>query len=99
MKFTSIITLLSLAYPGAVAFHSPLVRQATPVTVVLAAQMNGWTPDENEFAYGLPGKVAPFTGGFDPANFASRTSLDDMKTFRESEVTHGRVAMLAGMFH
>merc|ERR1712159_95484 len=32
-------------------------------------------------------------GDFDPAGFTSELSLDEVKRYREAEVTHGRVAM------
>jgi Chlorophyll A-B binding protein len=95
MKLLIAAATLALALPTAVAFQAP---STTKASTALGAQMNGWTPSENQFAYGLPGKVAPFTEGFDPFNIAGRASLDDMKSFRESEVTHGRVAMLAGTY-
>lgn len=59
--------------------------------------LNGWVPSENEFAWGLPGKVAPFAEGFDPLGFTNLASLGEMKRYREAEVTHGRVAMLAAL--
>merc|ERR1712070_949183 len=34
-------------------------------------------------------------GGFDPFNFASRADKAEMTKFREAELKHGRVAMLA----
>jgi hypothetical protein len=46
------------------------------------------TPEE------LPGIVAPL-GFFDPLDFASRASGPTMRRYREAEVTHGRVGMLA----
>ena len=46
------------------------------------------------FAYGLPGALDP-VGDFDPAGFTERASLEEMKMYREAEVTHGRVSMLA----
>jgi len=52
------------------------------------------TPNESEFAYGLPGTLDPVPF-FDPAGFASEASLEDIKMYREAEVTHGRVSMLA----
>jgi len=55
---------------------------------------NGWAPDESKFAYGLPGSVAPIPE-FDPLGFAKGATLGQMKRYREAEVTHGRVAMLA----
>jgi len=51
-------------------------------------------PDESEFAYGLPGSLDPVPF-FDPAGFATDATLEDMKMYREAEVTHGRVSMLA----
>lgn len=87
--------IIALAAQNGFAFHLKSVSKSPSA---LAAQMNGWTPSDSQFAYGLPGKVAPFSEGFDPFNIASRSSLDDMKSFRESEVTHGRVAMLAGKY-
>merc|ERR1719258_1721 len=61
-----------------------------------AASLNGWVPDESKFAYGLPGTLAPVPD-FDPLGFAERATLDEMKRYREAEVTHGRVAMLAAI--
>eukprot|EP00527_Entomoneis_sp_CCMP2396_P001849 CAMPEP_0198154826 /NCGR_PEP_ID=MMETSP1443-20131203/68810_1 /TAXON_ID=186043 /ORGANISM="Entomoneis sp., Strain CCMP2396" /LENGTH=302 /DNA_ID=CAMNT_0043821541 /DNA_START=159 /DNA_END=1067 /DNA_ORIENTATION=- len=59
------------------------------------APINGWVPKEDYTLWGLPGAVAP-TGYFDPLGFAQRgTPLNDCKRFREAEVQHGRVAMLA----
>lgn len=63
-----------------------------PVPVVLA--INGWVPDKALPAYGLPGALAP-VGFFDPLGFAEKANLPTMKRYREAEVTHGRVAMLA----
>jgi len=56
---------------------------------------NGWTPESSEMAWGLPGKIAPFAEGFDPLGLSKDLSIDEAKRYRESEVTHGRVAMLA----
>jgi light-harvesting complex I chlorophyll a/b binding protein 1 len=51
-------------------------------------------PDQSEFAWGLPGTLDPVPF-FDPAGFATDASLEDIKMYREAEVTHGRVSMLA----
>jgi hypothetical protein len=56
--------------------------------------INGWTADPTEFCAGLTGSVAPF-GEFDPLGFLKDMSVGDIKRLRESEVTHGRVGMLA----
>ena len=55
--------------------------------------INGWTPDANQFAYGLPGSIAPIAD-FDPLGFAASASLEKMKGYREAELQHGR-----GTFH
>merc|ERR1712087_772864 len=61
------------------------------------APINGWIPDSSKECYGLPGAVAP-TGYFDPIGFAQKgISLNDVKRYREAEVQHGRVAMIASV--
>lgn len=42
----------------------------------------------------LPGAIAP-VGFFDPLGFAEKADENTMKRYREAELTHGRVAMLA----
>jgi len=42
----------------------------------------------------LPGAVAPL-GFFDPLNLATKADINTLKRYREAELTHGRVAMLA----
>jgi hypothetical protein len=42
----------------------------------------------------LPGVIAP-VGFFDPLGFAEKADENTMKRYREAELTHGRVAMLA----
>mmetsp|Transcript_29872 Transcript_29872/g.45816 ORF Transcript_29872/g.45816 Transcript_29872/m.45816 type:complete len:273 (+) Transcript_29872:275-1093(+) len=62
-----------------------------------AASINGWTPDANKPCYGLPGAIAP-TGYFDPLGFSQAgISLNEVKRYREAEVQHGRVAMIAAV--
>lgn len=46
------------------------------------------------FAYGLPGSLDP-APEFDPFGFAKDADLGTMKRYREAELQHGRVAMLA----
>ena len=48
----------------------------------------------SDFCYGLPGNIAP-AGDFDPANFLEGKSKLEVMRFREAEITHGRVGMLA----
>jgi len=50
-------------------------------------------PPAPKFCLGLAGSSAPFTQ-FDPLNFLEGKSANQIKLYRESELTHGRVAML-----
>jgi hypothetical protein len=59
-------------------------------------EVNGWTADPDKFCAGLPGSSAPFRE-FDPLNLIKSYSVEETKRYRESEVTHGRVAMLASL--
>merc|ERR1719469_791703 len=56
--------------------------------------INGWTADPDAFCAGLPGALSPL-GDFDPAGFTKDLSVQEIKRYREAEVTHGRVSMLA----
>ena len=49
---------------------------------------------DKEFCFGLPGALAP-VGNFDPANLLEGTSKKEVYRWREAELTHGRVGMLA----
>merc|ERR1719453_737514 len=48
------------------------------------------------FAYGLPGG-SNILGEFDPAGFLDGKDEDTVFKYREAELTHGRVAMLASL--
>jgi len=89
MKFSLVVSLL---LPAASAFVTPKSIAASKTSI--ANDLNGWQPDPNEFAFGLPGALDP-VGNFDPLNISENTSLSQMKQYREAETTHGRVAMLA----
>ena len=50
----------------------------------------------------MPGISQPFPNIFDPLTFlsnagSSNTAVRDLKRWRESEITHGRVAMLVSL--
>jgi len=50
-------------------------------------------PPAPKFCMGMAGSSAPFPD-FDPLNFADGQTANQLKLYRESELTHGRVAML-----
>jgi len=90
------LSVLALLAGSATAF-APSKHQAsrTSFTTKLYS-LNGWKPDPNKFAYGLPGSIAPVPD-FDPLNFAEGADLERMKQFREAETQHGRAAMLGAL--
>jgi hypothetical protein len=59
-------------------------------------KVNGWVADPTKFCAGLPGNTFPL-GDFDPLELTKDMSVEEIKRYRESEVTHGRVAMLASL--
>merc|ERR1719311_1441531 len=86
---------LALIAP-ATAFVAPSARAVARAAPLQANSLplNGWEPDSSKFAYGLPGTLDPVPD-FDPAGLSAEVSLEDIKLWREAEVTHGRVSMLA----
>ena len=84
---------LALALFHTAAAFAPSARRA-PSRIAPSASLNGWSPDSNEFAYGLPGSLDPVPF-FDPAGFCGEKTVDEVKMLREAEVTHGRISMLA----
>jgi light-harvesting complex I chlorophyll a/b binding protein 1 len=45
----------------------------------------------------MPGISAPFSDVFDPAGFTDRVTVKELRRYREAELTHGRVSMLAAL--
>jgi len=72
-----------------VAMQAPSFQEAGAVEKAAeAAAASG------EFCYGLPGAVAPFEK-FDPFNLLEGKSFEEVRTWREAELAHARVGMLA----
>lgn len=72
----------------------PKVEVPAAAADVTTIAINGWVPDNTLPCYGLPGATAPL-GFFDPVGFTKDMDLNGVKRFREAEVMHGRVAMMA----
>lgn len=79
--------LASTLLGSATAFVAPTIAPITNARTNTVA-MNAFT------AADLPGALSPM-GFFDPLGFAERADEKTLKRYREAEVTHGRVAMLA----
>lgn len=70
-------------------------QEEPEIVAPIVAPINGWVPSASLPLYGLPGAVAPL-GYFDPMGFSQEgITLNEVKRYREAEVMHGRVAMLA----
>eukprot|EP00879_Flechtneria_rotunda_P019403 GHRR01020380.1.p1 GENE.GHRR01020380.1~~GHRR01020380.1.p1 ORF type:complete len:176 (+),score=77.37 GHRR01020380.1:129-656(+) len=67
------------------------LRAAAPETAPAVTQ------DGHEYAKTLPGISQPFPDMFDPAGFTRGAKVRDIRRWRESEIVHGRVAMLAAL--
>jgi len=80
--------MLYAAAAAALAFRAPsnMPKRANVKATV--------SSESSEFAYGLPGNIAP-AGNFDPANILEGKSKGEVMRLREAEITHGRVGMLA----
>jgi len=50
---------------------------------------------KGDFCYGMVGTVAPFEEGFDPFGYSEGATFEQVRTWREAELAHGRVGMLA----
>ena len=98
--FTSMMGVTSAFAPNArsnAATHlrvADIAPEATPEKPKQWPKVNGWVADPSKFCAGLPGSTAPL-GQFDPMGACKNISIEEIKRYRESEVTHGRVAMLA----
>lgn len=87
----------AIAFPiflSSVAAFAPNSLKASSSSLGAYPTVNGWTANENAFCAGLPGALAPM-GDFDPLGFTEDLPVQEIKRFREAEVTHGRVSMLA----
>ena len=82
--------LLASTFGAAAAFQAPA---ASKVTSSLQAMYN---PSSFDDVQSLPGILNP-TGFFDPAGLSNDVSASELKRYREAELTHGRVAMLASL--
>ena len=82
--------LLASTFGAAAAFQAPAASKATSSLKAV------YNPSSFDDVQSLPGILEP-TGFFDPAGFSEGVSSSELKRYREAELTHGRVAMLASL--
>eukprot|EP00239_Pterosperma_sp_CCMP1384_P001635 CAMPEP_0197857068 /NCGR_PEP_ID=MMETSP1438-20131217/29792_1 /TAXON_ID=1461541 /ORGANISM="Pterosperma sp., Strain CCMP1384" /LENGTH=250 /DNA_ID=CAMNT_0043472761 /DNA_START=119 /DNA_END=871 /DNA_ORIENTATION=+ len=68
----------------------------SPKKKTIGGRKTGAGKKAEEFCFGLPGNTAPM-GDFDPLKFSVGKDENTIKRYREAELTHGRVAMLASV--
>jgi hypothetical protein len=95
--------MLSLA-SSSLAFSAPLtlapraqirMQESPGFQDAAALEKESIAADKSgEFCYGQPGSIAPFEE-FDPFNFLDGKTYDQVRTWREAELAHARVGMLA----
>jgi hypothetical protein len=82
MKFSfTAATLLAIA--GSASAFAPVSNNARATSTSLQASLDS-----------LPGALPP-VGAWDPLGFSEKADEATLKRYREAEITHGRVAMLA----
>merc|ERR1711966_622718 len=89
----------ALAAVSASAFQAPqalLPRSRVASRTQMAATPASYDPSDFSDVQNLPGIIAP-TGFFDPLGLSEGASENELKRYREAELTHGRVAMLAAV--
>merc|ERR1712176_717214 len=86
-------TMLHLAAISPLAFHAPM--HAAPSRVTMTAELPALTPGGAEYAKSMPG-LGPF-GFFDPLGTTEEKTVEEIMLYREAELAHGRVAMMASL--
>merc|ERR1719388_681519 len=76
---------------GEVGWSQQSSKNSDPLTLCGAYDAADFTDVQS-----LPGIIEP-TGFFDPAGLSDGASPSELKRYREAELTHGRVAMLASL--
>jgi len=74
----------------------PTFRLAAPLRAAAPARRVLAKAGGEDYAKTLNGITAP-TGFFDPLSLSANTSPEQVKRYREAELTHGRVCMLAAI--
>ncbi|KAH8066183.1 chlorophyll A-B binding protein [Aureococcus anophagefferens] len=87
---------LAFALAATCASTSALVAPTAAKASSSLHVATSYDPSDFSDVTALPGILAPVEF-FDPLNFAADASESELKRYREAELTHGRVAMLASV--
>jgi light-harvesting complex I chlorophyll a/b binding protein 1 len=94
--------LFAAVAPQATRRSSSNVQRISAVADKVSPDPDVVPPNVLEYAKTMPGVTAPFENIFDPADLLARAAssprpIKELNRWRESEITHGRVAMLASL--
>merc|ERR1719393_1037028 len=91
------LTISPLSFQAPVASHVVAPSRASTLVAQEQKQLEKASlaaGKKGEFCYGLPGALAPFSE-FDPFNFLDGKTYEQVRTWREAELAHCRVGILA----
>jgi len=74
----------------------PATRTSRLSVTAAGAKSKKGSKKSGEFCYGIPGSSAPFVD-FDPIGLSKDKDENTIKRYREAELTHGRVSMVAAL--
>ena len=92
-KSAATTTTLSETRGKRISVVQAKVAEQLPRSTMVERQL----PTTTDGTVGIYGAIAPFKNGFDPLGLSRRITFDDLKRYREAELTHGRVCMLAAV--
>merc|ERR1712216_872527 len=87
---------VALAFCSAQAFQAPAVFSKTAGSKISMAAKKAVAAPAAVDLNSLPGSLNPLPA-WDPAGFCEGKTLEEVLLFREAEITHGRVCMLASL--
>lgn len=98
MKLAILATVAGYATAFAPTTTTTVTVRSFPTARHATSDMNGWVPNPEEPCFGLPGAISP-QGFFDPLGLTKNgiwdLGLAGVKRYREAEIMHSRVAMMA----
>jgi len=86
--------MLHLAAISPLAFHAPMPAARSRAT--MSVELPALTPGGSEYAKTMPG-LGPFGSMFDPLGCTEGKTVEELGLYREAELAHGRVAMMASL--
>lgn len=94
---SSVVTSIPMTRTFGAARSTSTVRSSAVGRKALCVKATASEPASVTYAKTLPGITEPFPNLFDPANLLATATVEDVRRWREAEIMHSRVAMLAAV--